>query len=164
MAQEEGGGASRTTDPAAGTSAATDVSLREYLGQAINDSRRECRESIAHLERHFDETTRHQDEVFQAAMAGIDKRFDGVNEFRNALSDLSRLMATKDNLARVEEKFTTSTDQVGQRIAALERRIDLREGELTGARLTKGNLYAAVGIAIAAVGALVVLANYFTGQ
>jgi len=28
---EEGGGASRTTDPAAGTSSATDVSIREYL-------------------------------------------------------------------------------------------------------------------------------------
>lgn len=31
MTEDRGGGASRTTDPAAGTSAATDVSLREYV-------------------------------------------------------------------------------------------------------------------------------------
>jgi vacuolar-type H+-ATPase subunit H len=31
MSDDPGGGASRTTDPAAGTSAATDISLREYF-------------------------------------------------------------------------------------------------------------------------------------
>lgn len=31
MINDEGGGASRSTDPASGSSAATDVSLREYL-------------------------------------------------------------------------------------------------------------------------------------
>lgn len=34
-----GGGASRSTDPASGTSSATDVSLREFVGQAIGYER-----------------------------------------------------------------------------------------------------------------------------
>lgn len=37
---EEGGGASRSTDPAAGSSAATDVSLREYFNEKINSDRK----------------------------------------------------------------------------------------------------------------------------
>jgi hypothetical protein len=162
--EDQGGGASRTTDPAAGTSSATDVSLREYLGQAINDSRRECREAIQNLGRHFDEMHKHQEEAFKSAMGGIDKRFDGVNEFRNALSDLSGLMATKDGMGRVEEKFEARVNATDQRLGALERRLDLREGETTGSRLTKGNLYVALATAIAGIGLLVVLANYLTGQ
>jgi hypothetical protein len=161
---EQGGGASRSTDPAAGTSSATDVSLREYLGQMIHESRRECRDGIANLERHFDETTKHQEQKFDDAMSGIDKRFDGVNEFRNALSDLSSLMATKSDVARVEEKFSTRSEATAQRLGLVERRLDTREGELTGSRLTKTNLYTAIGIAIAGIGAFVVLANYLTGN
>jgi hypothetical protein len=39
-----GGGASRTTDPAAGTSSATDVSLREYFNEKIASDRQINRE------------------------------------------------------------------------------------------------------------------------
>lgn len=39
----EGGGASRTTEPAAGSSAATDVSIREFLGREIWHARHEGR-------------------------------------------------------------------------------------------------------------------------
>jgi hypothetical protein len=148
-----GGGASRTTDVAAGTSSATDVSLREYLGQMIVESRRECRDNITHLEQKFD-----------TAMTGIDKRFDGVNEFRNALSDLSSLMATKDNMSRVEEKFVGQVTTLNQRVSGLEKRIDLRDGQEAGSRLTKSGIYAALAVAVAALGAFVVLANYLTGQ
>ena len=161
---EQGGGESCSTEPASGTSAATDVSLREYLGQMISDSRRECRDNIANLERHVEEMNKHQEEKFDDAMDGIDKRFDGVNEFRNALGDLSALMATKDGLARVDEKFSASILTSEQRMAALERRLDLREGQEAGSRLTKGNLYTSVAIAIAGAGAFVVLANYLTGH
>ena len=157
---EEGGGASRTTEVAAGTSTGTDVSLREYLTAAINDSRREFRDSIAHLEKHFDEIQEHNEETLLAFRGEVSRRFDGVNEFRDALSDLSALMATKDNLSRVEEKFEARAAGNASRIAALERRVDLREGETQGARLTYGNIVALVGGAAAIVGIIVVAANW----
>ena len=146
---EEGGGASRTTDPAAGTSSATDVSLREYLSARINS-----------LERHFDEVHKHQEETLAAFRQDVSRRFDGVNEFRDALSDLSRLMATKDNLGRVEEKFETRAQAQDQRLTALERRIDLREGEQQGSRVTYGNIAAAIAAAATIIGIIVVAANY----
>jgi hypothetical protein len=49
MADEPGGGASRTTDPAAGTSAATDVSLREYLAAIIQERSNLNRSAIVAL-------------------------------------------------------------------------------------------------------------------
>ena len=161
---EEGGGASRTTDPAAGTSAATDVSLREYLTAAINDSRREFRDSIVHLEKHFDEIHEHHEETLAAFRNEVARRFDGVNEFRDALSDLSALMATKDNLGRVEEKFATLAQGISDRVTALERRADQGEGKEVGSRLTYGNMAALIAVAATILGIIVVATNYISGQ
>jgi len=49
MAGDEGGGASRSTDPAVGTSSATDVSLREYLNEKIDSDRQTNRERFGFL-------------------------------------------------------------------------------------------------------------------
>lgn len=48
---DEGGGASRSTDPAAGSSAATDVSLREYLGSRLDALDRHITAEVAALRR-----------------------------------------------------------------------------------------------------------------
>ena len=156
----QGGGASRSTDPASGTSSATDVSLREFLMQAINDSRRECRDNIKHLEKHFDEIQRHNEQQNQENMADIARRFDGVNEFRESLSDLSGLMATKDNLSRVEEKFETALQGQSGRLTTLERRFDVREGQSAGSRLTYGAIAGLLAGAATIIGIIVVVANW----
>jgi len=161
---EEGGGASRTTDPAAGTSAATDVSLREYLSAAINESRRECRDSIMHLEKHFDEIQDHNEETLASFRGEVSRRFDGVNEFRDALSDLSALMATKDNLSRVEEKFAALAGAVADRVTVLERRADQGEGKEVGSRLTYANMAALIAVAATIIGIIVVAANYLSAN
>jgi hypothetical protein len=157
---QPGGGASRSTDPASGTSSATDVSLREYLSSAISESRRECRENIAHLEKHFDEMTSHAKQDLDEFRKDVSRRFDGVNEFRGALEDLSQRMATKDNLSRVEEKFEANVGAQAARITVMERRLDLREGQQVGSKVTMGNLIAVVTVGIALIGVVVVLANY----
>jgi len=159
---EEGGGASRTTEVAAGTSTGTDVSLREYLTAAINDSRREFRDSIAHLEKHFDEIQEHNEETLLAFRGEVSRRFDGVNEFRDALSDLSALMATKDNLGRVEEKFSALVTSVSDRVIALERRADQSEGKEVGSRVTWGTIVALIAAAGTIIGIIVVTATYLS--
>ena len=163
MREQGGGGASRSTEPAMGTSQATDVSLREYLSAAINESRRECRDNIAHLEKHFDEIQKHNEQMLEEFRVDVSRRFDGVNEFRESLSDLSALMATKDNLTRVEEKFEARADANAQRISALERRVDLREGEQAGSRVTYGNMAALIAVAATIIGIIVVASNYLSG-
>jgi len=158
----EGGGASRTTEVAAGTSQATDVSLREYLVAAINDSRRECRDSISHLEKHFDEIQKHNDETLTAFRGEVSRRFDGVNEFRDALSDLSALMATKDNLSRVEEKFAALVVGVSDRVTILERRADQGEGKDQGSRITWAAVVGIIATIGTIIGILVVTGTYLS--
>ena len=159
---DQGGGASRSTDPAAGTSSATDVSLREHLSVAISESRRECRDGIANLERHFDEIQSHNEETLNAFRNEVSRRFDGVNEFRDALSDLSALMATKDNLGRVEEKFAALAQGISDRVTQLERRADQGEGQKEGSRVTYGNMAALIAVAATIIGIIVVAANYLS--
>ncbi len=170
--EDEGGGASRTTEPAGGTSSATDVSLREYLMAAIQASRNECKDGIKHLEQSVAASEKSAAENIKTALASIDKRFDGVNEFRAALSDLSGQMATKVDVANLTEKIGAADEGLEARFQALyqrnrgdidliNKRLDLREGSDSGSRLTKGALYAAVGVGIAVLGLIVVLANYF---
>ena len=170
---EEGGGASRSTDPAAGTSAATDVSLREFLMQAIEASRRECKEGIAHLEKSVAESEKNSKEAIEKALVSIDKRFDSVNEFRDALSDLSREMAKKTDVENLADKVVLADEALESRFEALwqrnrgdidliNKRLDIGQGTTEGARLTKGSLYAAIAAAVAIIGLLVVLANYLS--
>jgi DNA anti-recombination protein RmuC len=137
--------------------------LREYLGAVIFESRREFRDALANLEKHFDEAQLHQEETLAAFRGEVSRRFDGVNEFRDALSDLSALMATKDNLSRVEEKFEARAAGNAQRITALERRIDLREGEQQGSRITYGNMAALIAASATIIGIIVVASNYLSG-
>jgi hypothetical protein len=172
---QQGGGASRTTDVAAGTSQATDVSLREYLWTAIENARRECRENVEHVEAMIAASNKNADENIKKALSSIDKRFDSVNEFRGALGDLSAKMATKEDLTNLAEKFHAADEALEARFEALYQRnrddidkgaarLNMREGQEAGSRLTKGSLYAAIAAAVAIIGLLVVLANYLSSQ
>lgn len=85
MAEDEGGGASRSTDPASGTSAATDVSLREYF------------EALRHADLRFDnERDRRYTEVAveQEKALRIKERAD-----RDALELARQIQTYKDEKA-----------------------------------------------------------------
>ena len=175
MSNEEGGGASRSTDPASGTSSATDVSLREYLMAEIRSARYECKEGIKHLEESVAAAERNSKENVEKALASIDKRFDGVNEFRGALNDLGKTMAKKTDVENLADKVVAADEALEVRfeslyqrnrddITAISRRLDLTQGASEGSRLTKGALYAAVASAVAVLGLLIVIANYLAGH
>lgn len=102
---EAGGGASITTDPAAGTSSATDVSLREYE-DSIEKWRyrfyeeRDRRLTEVGVER--EKALKIKEEADKAALE-LDRQIraykdEKQNEFRGALDDLSQKMATRREL------------------------------------------------------------------
>ncbi len=162
-AEGEGGGASRSTDPAAGTSAATDVSLREYLTALISaaESRSDAR---------FEAMKQTVETAFHASQVAVGKaeeatakRFDGVNEFRAALSDQAATFVSRPTIDALVEKLEAQIDRNRQDLDALARRIDVREGQLQGSKVTIGNLIALVTVAAAIIATIVVLANQFAG-
>jgi len=82
---QDGGGASRSTDPAAGTSSATDVSLREYVEMRINaESRR--------LEQRIDASH----EAVAKAEDAMTLRLEGMNEFRSQIQSERATYATRE--------------------------------------------------------------------
>lgn len=164
MMNEEGGGASRTTDPAAGSSAATDVSLREYLMAQINAA-----ESRAELR--FEAMKEQVAAAFQSSQRAIDKaddatekRFEGVNEFRAALSDQATRFVTAETLKALGDKLEASIDRNREDLNSLATRIDLRQGEIAGSRLTYGNIAAIVAGVASVIGIVAFLANYLASN
>jgi hypothetical protein len=97
--QDEGGGASRSTDPAAGTSAATDISLREYF-EAL---------------RKADDKYQHAEEKFQQER---DRRYSEVAiEREKALAikeraDETARLLVAENQAYKDEKANELREQI----------------------------------------------------
>ena len=143
--------------------------------QAIQASRAECKEGLRHLEASVAASEVNSKENIAKALSSIDRRFDSVNEFRDALGDLSKEMAKKTDVDNLAEKVVAADDALETRfhalyqhnrddITALGKRMDLNQGADEGSRLTKGALYTSVAVAVALIGLLVVLANYIAGS
>ena len=143
MSDAVGGGASRSTDPASGTSAATDVSLREFLVVLINGVEQRSDLQFAAM----------RDAVTKAETAG-EKRLEG---FPQLFADTAELRA-------LGEKLQAGIDRNRDDLDRLTERLDLTTGEAAGSKITKASLYAALAATATLVGLLVVLANYITAQ
>jgi hypothetical protein len=161
---EEGGGASRSTSPAAGTSSATDVSLRDHLTTLIQAAEQRS-------DQRFDAMKEMVDTAFQTAQTAInkaeeatEKRFEGVNEFRAALSDQALQFVQKQTLTALTQKLEAQIERNREDLDQLSKRIDLSEGQAAGSRLTWGNMAALVATAAAFIGIIVVLANYLSSH
>lgn len=123
MIEPEGGGASQTTDPASGTSAATDVSLREYAEAAdradfrllLRIAEERDRLYISELS-HVRDLLHERDLRYQAvdverdkanvlAKANQDYRDERANQLREQISEERVLYASKAEVEKVEEKM-----------------------------------------------------------
>lgn len=160
---EEGGGASRSTDPAAGSSAATDVSLREYLTALINNAERRSDARFESMKEMVETAFTTAQTAINKADEATEKRFEGVNEFRAALSDQAQQFVTKPTLNALVQKLEAQIDRNREDLDALAKRIDIREGQAAGSRVTWGNMTAIIVAAAAAIGIVVVLANWLSG-
>ena len=162
MRKHEGGGASRSTDPAAGTSSATDVSLREHLVALINAAEQRSNQRFEAMKEQVDAAFAASQLAIDKADSATEKRFEGVNEFRAALSDQASRFVTQETLAALGDKLQTGIDRNREDLDQLSKRIDVRQGELQGSRLTYGNIAALLSAVAVAIGIIVVLANVLT--
>ena len=158
----EGGGASRSTDPATGTSTATDISLREYLVSLIAATERASDARFEAMKQMVDNAFKSSQEAIRKAEAATEKRFESVNEFRAVLTDQQRHLVTRDVLNSVADKLQASIDRNRDDLDSLAKRLDLREGQEAGQRLTMGTLVAIITVAVAVIGAVVVIVNVLT--
>lgn len=108
------------------------------------------------------------DKAIHKSEVSIEKRFDGVNEFRQQLSDqAASFMPRKESDVRMDA-LTEKIDANGERLNALQlqvtSRLDLTQGATTGSRLTTSNLYAAIGALGGILVIIIILANQFLNK
>ncbi len=161
--EDAGGGASRSTDPAAGTSSATDVSLREYLTALISAAEARSDARFEAMKQTVETAFANSQVAIGKAEEATAKRFEGVNEFRSALSDQASSFVSRTTLDALVEKLENQIERNRADLDSLAKRIDVREGQLQGSKVTIGNLIALVTVAAAIIGVIVVLANQFAG-
>lgn len=118
----------------------------------------------------------------------VEGRFATVNEFRSALDDLGKQMATRreleaavgnltDNVEKarnerqiqIEEMRATVTElrsrlDSGTDLRALQSRLDTSTGEKAGARLTYGAMAGLLAAFATIIGLLVIAANWLSGS
>ena len=164
MPDDLGGGASRSTDPAAGTSTATDVSLREYLTALIRAERERVDARFKAIENAVSTAFSESQKAITKAEIATEKRFEGVNEFRLTLSDQAAQFVTRDTLAATAEKLQAGIDRNHTDQEQFARRLETMSGETQGSRITKASLYSALGLGIGAISVIVVIVTYISNH
>jgi vacuolar-type H+-ATPase subunit H len=129
---DEGGGASRSTEPAAGTSAATDISIREYfealraadlrwqLAEEKFQTERDRRYSEVALER--EKALKIKEEADKAAL-GLAREIqqykdEKANELREQINSERGLYATKGDVTSAVEKVDATVKPLSEYVTA----------------------------------------------
>jgi hypothetical protein len=116
--EHEGGGASRSTDPAAGSSAATDVSLREFVAVRIEALDRHMTAEIAALRRETDAANQAAARAISVAADEAKERLAAHNGLIEQMRQQATLFASRESLDSfkaerqiVLEAFKDETDK-----------------------------------------------------
>ncbi len=132
MTVEGGGGASRSTDPAAGTSQATDVSLREHLGSLIVALDRHMTTELVALRREAGVANENAEKAITVAATEAKERLIAHNGLIDQMQKQQATFSPRESL----DDFKEANDH---RLSRIER---------FQAMLTGGILFAsAVGLA-----------------
>lgn len=129
-----------------------------------------------HAKNHDREHTAHElihrveKDVVTATKVEMDKRLDGMNEFRDQLRDQAGQFARNDSVGemsiRLEEKIagvakaqSVRSDGLAHQLDDIGKRLERMGGEEAGSRITTGKLFAGLGGLAAFMGIVVIIVN-----
>ncbi len=122
---EPGGGASHTTDPASGSSAATDVSLREYVGARLEALDRHITAEIAALRRETHAANSAAGEAIEVAKDEAKERLAAHNGLIEQMRQQATLFASRESLEDFKAERHNALDafkqEADKRFGRLER-------------------------------------------
>lgn len=120
---DEGGGASRSTDPAAGSSAATDISLREYTARDLWWLDRHYAAEIAAVRRESATANKTAERAITVASVEAKERLDQHNGLIGKMENQAGTFVSRDVL----DEFKSANDS---RVGRIERLIFMAMGGL----------------------------------
>ena len=108
--EEVGGGASRTTDPAGGTSSATDVSLREYVNAQLNALDRHTTAELHALRRENEAANKAAERAIEVAAHEANERLQAHNGLIAQMQALSNTFATRETVESATKSQRDAAD------------------------------------------------------
>lgn len=122
---DQGGGASRSTDPASGTSAATDVSLREYVGTRLESLDRHITAEIAALRRETHAANSAAEQAIEVAKEEAKERLMAHNGLIEQMRHQAQQFASRESLeafkAERHAALDAFKDEADKRFGRIER-------------------------------------------
>jgi hypothetical protein len=110
--QHEGGGASRSTDPAAGSSAATDVSLREYASRDIWWLDRHMTAEIAALRRETAQANQNAEKAIEVAAHEASERLAAHNGLIDQMGAQQATFARAESFEDFKEAYRKAHEEL----------------------------------------------------
>lgn len=98
MNEDVGGGASRSTDPAAGSSAATDVSLREFLSEQVRNLDRNLTSEINSLRRETSLANTNAEKAIEVAAHEAAERLAAHNGLIEQMRQQAQQFSSRESL------------------------------------------------------------------
>ena len=99
----------------------TDVPLREYVDQQID-----------WLHKFFQTRFSDSEKSIDVAFTSLNSRLEGMNEIRESMSRLMQTFSTIERVEFLRSQYAKDHDDLTARVAALEKRRFVMEGEKTG--------------------------------
>jgi hypothetical protein len=122
---EEGGGASRTTEAAAGSSAPTDVSLREFVAVQIAALDRYLGAEVHALRRETNLATNNAEKAIEVAAKEADERLKSHNGLIDQMREQAAAFASRESLENFkgerQRALETFKEDVDKRFGRVER-------------------------------------------
>lgn len=112
----------------------------------------------AHKQQHASEN-----DAVKAATTALDRRLDGMNEFRAALTEQSQTFARKDALDALDVQAGRQYEELRALIQTEREERRANEGVKRGMSQTTGIIVGAIGVAATLISILVIFANFATG-
>jgi len=140
------------------------VSLRDYLTSLIDGVESRSDERFESMKEAVAAAFDASEKAILKAEAADKVRFESFNEFNQRIDTILSNTVTRATMDALIEKLEGQINRNREDLDILAKRVDVRQGELQGSKITMGNIVILVTVGIAALGLLVVLANYFTSR
>jgi predicted nucleic acid-binding Zn-ribbon protein len=157
-----GGGASRSTDPAAGTSSATDISLREFIYERFRALEQRLDERHAADKAAVAVAKETADAALLAHNQLIRQMRDQAGEAQRQLDKLTDTYATKENLKTLEVLLNQRLTSIDDRLGSIEGTAHTYGNEKQAVRLAFSDLRSVFVFGFIVMGGVIGLITYLS--
>lgn len=96
------------------------VSLRDYVDMRINDLQKQLEMHIAAIQQQLDRRIVDANHATDLARQQMDKRLEGMNEFRQQLSEQANKFITREEVQAKQDAYIPAINENQRRLSILE--------------------------------------------